>query len=149
MMLRRNLPIGRKKQIKRVLMSRRLRATGPPPEIVEAVYERAGHSCEICTSAVGDRRGVDHHIHHRRPRGAGGTRRPDTNEPPNLMLLCPDCHVSVESHRGPALAVGWLVPQSGDPALVAVLVQRDRWVYLTADGSYSADPAGPMPDEVA
>lgn len=149
MVFRRDLPESKKKQIKRVIMSRRLRATGPTPEVVDAVYERANHSCEICTSAVGDRRGIDHHIHHRRPRGAGGTRREDTNQPQNCMLLCPRCHLDVETHRAEALAVGWLVPQAEDPASVAVLIQRDRWVYLTDSGEYSDGPAEPMPDEVA
>ncbi len=123
-------------------MKRRYRNTGPVSEVVEAVYERAGWSCEICTDAVGDRRGVDHHIHHRRPRAIGGTQRPDTNRPPNLMLLCPGCHTTVESRRGEAQAMGWLVSQYDDPTTVAVLVQRDRWVYLTADGGYSDNPPG-------
>lgn len=139
-MLRRNIPPSRKKQIKRVLLSRRVKATGPTPDVVDAVYERAGYSCEICTEGVGDRRGVDHHIHHRRPRAAGGSRRADTNLPSNLLLLCPPCHAQTESHRGVAQSMGWLVVQGVDPATVAVLVQRDRWTYLTEDGRYSELP---------
>lgn len=122
--------------------TRRYKATGPAADVVEAVCERAGYSCEICTEQVGDRRGVDHHIHHRRPRGAGGSRRADTNLPSNLLLLCPPCHREVESHRGPAQSMGWLVVQSVDPATIAVLVQRDRWAYLTDDGRYSDLPPG-------
>lgn len=148
-MLRRNLPPSRKTAIKRVLMTRRLRATGPPPEVVDLVYARANYDCEICTESVGDRRGIDHHIHHRRPRALGGTRREDTNAPPNLMLLCPPCHLQVETHRAEAQAMGWLVPQVEDPVHVAVLVQRDRWVYLAESGEYADGPAEPMPDEVA
>jgi len=134
-MLRRELTPQRKKAIKRVLMKRRLAATGPPAEVVEAVYERASHSCEICDVMVRDRRGIDHHLHHRRPRGAGGTRREDSNEPQNLMLLCPGCHSTVESHRNEAYAMGWLVGQALDPAHVSVLV-CGRWVLLTPDGGY-------------
>jgi 5-methylcytosine-specific restriction endonuclease McrA len=144
-MLRRDIPPSRQKAIKRVMMRRRIASTGPSPDVVEAVYERAQHSCEICTCAVGPRRGDDHHIHHRRPRALGGTKREDTNLPSNLMLLCPSCHADVESNRGEAQAVGWLLRQNDDPAAVAVLVQRDRWVYLTVDATYSDDP----PDEVA
>lgn len=139
-MLRRDLPPQRKRAIKRVLLSRRYKATGPAPDVVEQVYERAGYSCEVCTEQVGDRRGVDHHIHHRRPRGAGGSRRADTNLPSNLLLLCPGCHQDIESHRGVAQSMGWLVVQGVDPASVAVLVQRNRWVYLTADGGISDEP---------
>lgn len=135
-MLRRNLPPSRKKAINREMMRRRLRITGPPPEVVEAVYERAGYACEIAGCMVGDERGIDHHIHHRRPRALGGTSRGDTNLPQNLLLLCPPHHLEVERHRDHARAVGWLVPQSADPATVPVLVQRDRWVLLTPDGRY-------------
>jgi 5-methylcytosine-specific restriction protein A len=139
-MLRRNFDEGKKKRIKRVLLSRRYKATGPVADVVEVVYERAQWSCEICTEGVGDRRGVDHHVHHRRPRAAGGSRRADTNLPSNLLLLCPVCHGQVESHRAVAQSMGWLVVQGVNPAEVAVLVQRDRWVYLTADGRYADSP---------
>lgn len=141
-MLRRNLPPSRKKAIKRVLMHRRYKATGPASDVVDAVYERANWSCEVCTEGVGDRRGIDHHIHHRRPRAAGGSKRPDTNLPSNLLLLCPTCHDQIESHRALAQSMGWIVVQAADPTTVAVLVQRDRWVYLTVDGRYSDDPPG-------
>ena len=148
-MLRRDLPPQRRKAIKRALMAHRLRATGPTPDVVDAVYERAGHSCEICTVAVGDRRGLDHHLHHRRPRALGGSKRPDTNLPSNLLLLCPACHRDVESHRALAQSMGWLVPQIGVPSAVAVLIQRDRWTYLTASGEYADAPPGrtPYPEE--
>ena len=140
MVLKREFSEGRKKRMKRTLLSRRYKATGPTAEVVETVYERAAYSCEICTEGVGDRRGVDHHIHHRRPRAAGGSKRADTNLPSNLLLLCPTCHRQVESHRGPAQSMGWLVVQGTDPATVAVLVQRDRWVYLTESGTYADEP---------
>lgn len=141
-MLRRNLTPSRKKAIKRVLLARRYKSTGPASDVVDAVYERAGWSCEVCTEPVGDRRGIDHHVHHRRPRAVGGSKRTDTNLPSNLLLLCPPCHADIESHRAEAQSMGWLVVQAADPAEVAVLVQCDRWVYLTADGSYSQTPTG-------
>lgn len=115
-------------------------STGPAQDVVEAVYERAAWSCERCGSAVFPVRGLDHHIHHRRPRAMGGTDRPDTNLPSNLLLLCPPCHEDIESHRGVAQSQGWLVPQGDDPATVAVLLRRDIWRYLTADGRHSTTP---------
>lgn len=130
----------RGKPLRRTPMKSARQSTGPDQDVVDAVYERAGHSCELCTHAVGPQRGLDHHIHHRRPRAAGGSKRPDTSLPSNLLLLCPPCHEGVESRRGEALDAGWLVPQSGDPAETAVLIQRDRWVYLTKDGDYAAHP---------
>jgi len=55
--------------------------------------------------------------------------------------VCMYDHAAIERQRGSALTLGWLVPQSQDPAETAVLVDRgSRWVYLTADGSYAEDP---------
>lgn len=115
-------------------------STGPARDVVDAVAERAGHSCEICSAAVGPTRGVDFHIHHRRPRAAGGSRREDTNLPSNLLLLCPDDHMFVEANRTGALAAGWLVPHRADPAQIAVIIHGPRRVYLSPDGQYAAHP---------
>lgn len=121
------------------------KADGPTRDVVEAVYERSGWICERDGSGVGPVRGVDHHIHHRRPRGNGGTVRPETNYPSNLLLLCPTCHedgkTGVESQRTAAMAAGWLVPQHIDPATVPVVIHGPRLVYLTQDGRYRA-PSG-------
>lgn len=118
----------------------RAKPTGPAQEVVEAVLERSYFSCEVCNTALGPIRGRDFHIHHRRPRAAGGSCRPDTNLPSNLLVLCPDDHAQIESRRAEALDAGWLVPQSGDPAEVAVLIHRERWVYLGVSGTYELHP---------
>lgn len=130
----------RRTELKRTPLRSKRKTTGPAQDVVEAVYERAAWACERCGGAVGPRRAIEHHIHHRRPRAMGGTDRPDTNLPSNLLLLCPPCHGEVESRRGEALEAGWLVHQAEDPAEVAVLVHQCRWWYLAADGSYSPHP---------
>lgn len=118
-------------------------STGPDRATVAVVYERAQHGCERCAEHVGPERGVDHHIHHRRPRAAGGSKRDDTNSPANLVLICPDCHSEVESYREAAYAEGWLVRQTGDPAEVPILIERgNRWVLLSPLGLYL--PAAPI-----
>lgn len=119
---------------------KRYRNTGPSAAVVDAVLERAQYSCEIASCDIGDRRGEDWHLHHRRPRRMGGDRRADTNQPQNLLALCPPHHDEIESRRAEAYVVGWLLRQNDDPAKVAVLVQRDRWVYLGADGTYRDAP---------
>jgi 5-methylcytosine-specific restriction protein A len=117
----------------------RRRDTGPQRGVVDAVYERAQHCCELCTLAVGPVRGTDHHLHHRRPRRAGGSSDPATNWPSNILLLCPGCHETVESHRTAAYEAGWLVRAGDDPAAVPVLIWRGtRGVLLTPDGEYAA-----------
>lgn len=59
--------------------------------------------------------------HHRRPRGAGGSRQPGTNRASNGLWLCLTCHGWIESHRTESFDCGWLVASYDDPAAVAVL----------------------------
>lgn len=111
-----------------------MRRTGPSPATRELVYARARFACEVC----GDDRGP-FEVHHRRPRGAGGTRRVDTNSPSNLLLLCLYDHGVTESYRALARADGRLVSQYHDPAETPVRL-RGRWLYLTPDGRYAPAP---------
>lgn len=126
-------------------MQTRHRSTGPSSTTVEAVLERAQWACELCSAEIGDRRGEDYSVHHRRPRQMGGTRWAGSNSPSNLMLLCGSgttgCHGVVESHRSGAVAAGWLVLSREDPATAPVLIHRERWVLLTADATYEDVPA--------
>lgn len=108
-------------------MSRR---TGPTPAVRAIVLERAQNACEVC-----GQRGEQ--IHHRRPRGNGGSRRPDTNRPPNLLVLCGHCHDEIEGNRTWARTLGRLLPQSADPATEPVTLWGRRWL-LTDDGDYRA-----------
>lgn len=87
-----------------------MRKTGPSQDVVNAVLERAGHQCERCGCPRVEQ------IHHRKPRGAGGTRDPQINSTSNLLALCAQCHVEIESNRTVAYEQGWLVPRNADPA---------------------------------
>lgn len=128
-------------------MRRTYRPTGPSGDVVEVCLERAGYSCEACGSAIGDRRGVDWSVQHRRPRKMGGTRWPGCNLPSNLMILCGSattpgsCHEFAESHRAAATAAGWLVPSGVDPLTEPVLVVGGRFVWLDDAGRYLDEPA--------
>lgn len=129
----------------RSAMKRRPRNTGPSHEVVDVVLARANYSCEIAGCAVGDRRGVDYSLHHRRPRGMGGSHWSGINLPSNIMLLCGSgttgCHSIVETRRAAAVAAGWLVLSRTDPATVPCLIEHgSRFVYLTASGEYSDSP---------
>src|SRR5262245_49805136 len=101
-------------------MKRRYRATGPDEDTRLLVWDRDHGQCVRCGSAL---RWATWPCHHRRPRALGGSSRPDTNSPANLLALCPSCHAHIESHRAEALTNGWLVLQLTDPASVAVLVE--------------------------
>ncbi len=122
-------------------MQTRHRVTGPSSTTVEAVLERAQWSCELCSAELGDRRGEDYSVHHRRPRQMGGTRWAGINLPSNLLILCGSattpggCHAFVESNRSASVAAGWLVLSRQDPAHVQVLICK-VWKYLTNDATY-------------
>lgn len=82
-------------------------------------------------------------IHHRRPRGMGGTDREDTHTLPNLMLLCGTgtigCHGFIESHREIALARGILLPKEGPgsvPAQRPLVTPGGRLVFLDYAPAY-------------
>ena len=104
-----------------------MRATGFPPKVRQQIVERSSGRCEVMASGCTFTATA---IHHRRARGAGGTRRPDTNLPSNALAVCDACHRRIESQRTEALAAGWLVPQNGTPADAAV-VYRGKRMLLT------------------
>lgn len=103
--------------------------TGFSKLVREIIFDRADGCCERC-----GRRTYDMQAHHRRPRGAGGSRRPETNQPANGLLLDSECHLWVESNRAAALSDGLLVAQGDTPATVPVF-RRGVYVWLGDDGS--------------
>ena len=100
-------------------------------DVVKArVMARSGGFCEI--RAVGCWDEVAQ-IHHRRPRGMGGSRNPVTGSASNAAACCTPCHAWVESHRELAMDRGWIVRQGQAPAEVPVYRYR-RWVLLDDEG---------------
>lgn len=139
--------IGEKYGVHNSNVSRALRAAGttmrPPRPGASTLYKsqqtvkgRAQMHCERCsvnTTWQGSQ------VHHRLPRGMGGSSNPEINLPTNLVLLCLDCHAHVEKHREEAYAAGWLVRRGQDPATVPI--PRDgELVWLTVDGTYTEEP---------
>jgi len=95
-------------------MSRR--ETGFPAAVVDLIWDRDKGSCARCGRGLARyRRGSDWAIHHRRPRGIGGSgkRSPWVNLPANGVCLCTGCHEWVEANRRDAIAAGWLVSALG------------------------------------
>lgn len=121
-------------------------ATRPTTATLELVWERDGGRCACCGDPIRGERGLDWSLHHRRPAGMGGDRRPETHAAGNLVLLCGSgttrCHHEVESRRADALARGFLVPRNAvqPPAEHAIEHAVHGWVYLADDGSVSTDP---------
>lgn len=105
--------------------------TGFGNEVRELVRQRAAWTCEVQARCQG--RAMGWELHHRRPRGMGSTRRPETNQPANALGCCADCHRFIEHHRETARANGWLLRQTQLPEAVPVL-RRHVWVWLDNDG---------------
>ena len=103
--------------------------TGFPKSVRDLVYRRANGYCEICGFNQPTQ------LHHRRPRGAGGTRRISSNLPANALAVCTECHQMAESNRELAYTRGWLVHQSHDPSETPVMVNGSVWVRLDDRGN--------------
>lgn len=97
--------------------------TGFSATIRSIIRRRSDGWCEKCGFSRAE------HFHHRRPRGMGSTRRPESNQPANGLHICADCHVAVEMQRVKAHKHGWLVNQTCDPATIPVYY-RGGWVLL-------------------
>ena len=117
------------------------RYTGATQETRTAVVMRGGFRCEICGGSL---QGVDGmSIHHRKPRGMGGTTDIKINSAANLMAICGSgttgCHGWLESHREVAYEKGWLVHRYDDPAEIPVEVKQGAIkavVLLDEHGGY-------------
>lgn len=97
------------------------------------IIEREGGRCARC----GDTILAGGHIHHRQPRGMGGTSNPAVNGVANGLHLCADCHRTIESERQWSRVFGYLLPANPgvlDPAAVPVFY-RGIWMLLGADGT--------------
>lgn len=97
------------------------------------VAERSGGICEICQGAPAT------NIHHRQPRGMGGTRR-NIHTPAWLLHLCGSgttgCHGRIEIQRAMAYRHGWLLRSHQRPSTVPAWIARAGFVILTDDGRY-------------
>ena len=116
-----------------------------PSDVRALVIERDGHACRRCGTSLPAGRGGS--VHHRIPRGMGGTRWEGIHSPALLVLLCGDgttgCHGWIERHRAAALRLGWLLSRQLfgiDPADVPMRwPDRPDRLYLRHDGTTVTD----------
>ncbi len=116
----------------------------PTLATVELVYARDHGRCALCGMEVYGRRSLDFSVHHRRPAGMGGDRRPETHAPGNLVLLHGTgtvlCHGHVESRRTQSLASGLLVHRAVTPSLRSIEHAVHGRCWLADDGTVSLQP---------
>ena len=119
--------------------------TGPSAKVRSLVEARDGNRCVKCGQLVA--RDEDS-IHHRIPRGRGGT-----NDVENLILLCgtgtTGHHGWVEKNRAVSYKLGYLVETGIDPADTLVFVAGRGWMYASPDGRWiSPEEYGTNPAEL-
>ena len=100
-----------------------------PTRVREQILRRAGGRCEICGATM-----PVSQIHHRRPRGMGGSKDTASGTAANGIAIHPRCHSTVESNRELALTKGWLLLQGADPAATPVKLW-DGYYLLAEDGT--------------
>lgn len=121
-------------------------AVRPSDATFALVWERDDGRCAFCGGHVHGTRGFDFSLHHRRPAGAGGDRRPETHAASNLVLLdghgTSFCHGEIESRRTDAQARGFLIPKLSitPPQTWSIEHAVHGWCYLLDDGSIAYDP---------
>lgn len=106
--------------------------TGFTPKTRALIHTRDG-GCVVCGRSDGL------NIHHRTPRGMGGSKAAWVNQAPNGVVLCGSgvtgCHGRVESDRAWAESNGYIVRRGlALPEHVPVQHVRYGEVWLTRDG---------------
>ena len=111
-----------------------------PKHVASTVIARENGHCVVCGLGL-----TVGHLHHRKPRGMGGSKL--LNTVPNLLYLHPNCHlIHVEQERKVAVANGWIVQGNADPADVPVLYMLNGKVLLGDDGTITPVEEGKETD---
>lgn len=122
-------------------------SSGVSKATLEKVWAREASACLICHAPL-VRGGGGYSVHHRRPRGMGGSRDPVAASPANLVLLCgtgtTGCHGRVERSRDWYRDVGLLVPQGTDPATVPIRLPGRGELWLEFDGGTRRTDVNPL-----
>lgn len=121
--------------------------TGFAPALAKKVFfDRDNERCFRCRRPLRwHERGFAWSMHHRKPRGMGGSKDVLVNSAANALTLCGHattpggCHRWAETYREDALEQGYLIPTSATteayaPASVQVRRLDRTWWWLTENG---------------
>ena len=116
------------------------------PATVALIWDRDRGLCAWGGGVIRGDRGADWSVHHREPRGMGGSRRRHVAGAANGLLLhghgVSRCHGRVEVDRELAIAAGFLVSRLGvqRPCEVPVRHAVHGWVLLADVGGVQPVP---------
>lgn len=120
-------------------------------DLRRAAFERERGLCAATGLPLGEPDGDSWNMHHRRPGGMGGTKRPGQDSLPNVICLLAEAHnmgsqwLVVDGVKGRSVHGDprWSMPRGlllspsvDEPGSVPVLVHGVGWVFLTDDGGY-------------
>jgi 5-methylcytosine-specific restriction enzyme A len=114
-----------------------VRYTGASEEVLDLVRERCGGRCERCARSLA---GGD--LHHRIPRGMGGSRDLRLNRASAVVALCRHCHTHVEHYRLSGMRDGWLLTRIEDPRIEPIRSALHGRVLLADDGTITQFEGG-------
>jgi hypothetical protein len=106
-----------------------------PAAVRAAVTARDDGRCRKCSKPA-------HHIHHRQPKGHGGTSNPgQAHGMAYLVSLCADCHNYVHMNPAESYLTGFLLHAGTDPEMMPLVARPgSRPVLLKADGTAEVSP---------
>lgn len=100
------------------------------------VLTRSGYKCERCYGRLDE--GYGFSVHHRLPRGMGGTKGREIHQASYLLVLCGSgvtgCHGWVEVNRTQALTLGLLIYRIDKGYEIPFMDIREKWWILDNDG---------------
>jgi 5-methylcytosine-specific restriction endonuclease McrA len=116
--------------------AKRGRDTGPDKATVDAVLERDGYQCVVCSGGLHGTRGVGYSVHHRKLRSQGGDNRLS-----NLISVCghgtAGCHSNLHGAPTNARKAGWIVSRQREPAQTVMAHSLYGFVLLDDQGGWS------------
>lgn len=110
---------------------------------VLAIWDRDGGKCAWCGQVASQDFGLmpwQTQVHHRWPRGMGGTSEAFVGRPSNGVLLHAECHTYIEAHRDEAIGKGFLIVHGIEkPRAVPIEHAVLGRVRLRDDGTYDRE----------
>jgi hypothetical protein len=137
--------VGSRPRAERLAGARPAGRNDIPAAVRARVLERDGLRCLRCGASVAH---GPRSVHHRQPRGMGGTSDPLVHRLSLLALVCGSgttgCHGDIESWRARSRTLGWLISrfEPADPQTIPIYLDSGDVVWLHDDGTKTVQRVG-------